>query len=197
MKIIWTSILAFASTNIDDIFLLILFFGDRTYKQLQIFLGQYLGVIILIAVSLIASISAAFIDQRYIGLLGLFPVYLGLQKFIQLLKNKSTEDASEAIPVKFKNYAILSVAAVTCANGGDNIGIYTPLLSSQPLQDKFMMISIFMVMIFIWCIIAKYLATHPLLAKTIEKYGAVFTPWILILLGFFILYESNSFSLVF
>ena len=80
METILTSIIAFASTNIDDLFILTLFFGDKRYKPLDIYLGQYLGIIVLIAISVSGSLIGNFIDSKYIGLLGLFPIYLACDK---------------------------------------------------------------------------------------------------------------------
>ena len=35
---------AFAATNLDDAFVLLLFFGDRRYRARHVFIGQALGV---------------------------------------------------------------------------------------------------------------------------------------------------------
>jgi cadmium resistance protein CadD (predicted permease) len=117
-------VVAFASKNIDDIFILTLFFGDKRYKPTDIFIGQYLGIILLILISVIGSFVGNFIDNRYIGLMGLFPIYLGVKQIIRLIKKKNKE-AELQIEKKVKT-GILTVATVTFANGGDNIGTYIP-----------------------------------------------------------------------
>ncbi|HEU5289635.1 MAG TPA: cadmium resistance transporter [Cyclobacteriaceae bacterium] len=55
MEFILTSILAFVSTNVDDLFILTLFFGNKKNKISDIFLGQFAGIIALIAVSMVGS----------------------------------------------------------------------------------------------------------------------------------------------
>ena len=79
MEILLASILAFMSTNIDDIFILILFYGNKEYKESEIITGQFLGIITLIVVSLIGSLIGLVLPQAYIGLLGLIPLYLGIK----------------------------------------------------------------------------------------------------------------------
>jgi cadmium resistance protein CadD (predicted permease) len=86
MEFIVTSLLAFVSTNIDDIFILTLFFGNKRFKTREIIIGQYLGIISLIAISFVASLAGLVIDKMYIGLLGLLPIYLGIKGFIELFR---------------------------------------------------------------------------------------------------------------
>ena len=70
MELIVASGIAFVSTNIDDLFLLTLFYANIKFKEWEIITGQYLGIIFLIVVSLIGSFAELFIDVVYIGLLG-------------------------------------------------------------------------------------------------------------------------------
>jgi cadmium resistance protein CadD (predicted permease) len=192
MELLLTSIIAFASTNIDDIFLLMLFFGNRKFKPSQIVTGQLLGISTLIAISVCASLVGLIINPAYIGLLGLFPIYLGIRALWEMRK----DDDGEEEDVKSMKSGMFAVAGVTIANGGDNIGIYTPLFTTLTWMEKSLMIGIFLVMTLLWCALAKYLTTHPLLANTIGKYGKKVTPFVLILLGLYILYEAKTFHLI-
>jgi cadmium resistance transport/sequestration family protein len=194
MHIILTSIIAFASTNIDDIFILILFFGNKNYTSFQIYVGQYIGVMVLVGISLIGTTAGYFIRREYIGLLGLFPIYLGIRQLIDLMKKRT--EAQNIKEPGADNAGFLAVAAVTVANGGDNIGVYIPLFNTMTDAELVILISIFLVMIFVWVSIAKYLTSHPLLAGAISKYGHIVTPIVLCLLGIFILKESGSFALL-
>ncbi len=196
MEIIVTSIIAFASTNIDDLFILALFFGDKGYKPSDIYLGQYLGIIVLIGISVTGSWVGNFIDVKYIGILGLFPIYLGVRQIINLIKGEKEEGKSVQQEKRSSTTGALSVATVTIANGGDNIGTYVPLLARLSTWDKSIMIVLFLGMVMIWLTTAKYLTTHPLLAKTIARYGHVITPVVLCALGLFILKENGSFTLI-
>jgi cadmium resistance protein CadD (predicted permease) len=85
---------------------------------------------------------------------------------------------------------------VTIANGSDNIGIYIPLFATLIMPQKAIMIFIFFVMVAVWCFIAKYLSKHPTIARTIDRYGHIITPIVLIALGIYILIESKTFQLL-
>jgi cadmium resistance protein CadD (predicted permease) len=161
MELFLTSVIAFTSTNIDDIFILTLFFGDKRYKTTDIYLGQYVGVILLIGVSVIGSFIGNFIDSKYIGLLGLFPIYLGLRQIWGFIKKENKEEEFAQKEKDLKT-GILTVATVTFANGGDNIGTYTPLFATLTTSDKLIMVTLFLVMVLIWPAIAQYLRRHPI-----------------------------------
>ena len=196
MELIITSIIAFASTNIDDIFILMLFFANKEYKSKQVVLGQYLGIIALITISLIGSLIGLLIDQKYIGLLGLLPVYFGIRSITRLTQHKEKNEQEKTRVGITKSNKTLSIAAITLANGGDNIGIYIPLFAVLLIQQKVIMIAIFLMMVAVWCFAARYLSRHPAVARTIDKYGHIITPIVLIFLGIYILYESGTFKLI-
>ena len=194
MELILTSIIAFATTNIDDLFILTLFFADRKYKPREIYKGQFLGIASLITVSLLISLLGLIIQPAYIGLLGLIPVYIGFRKLFNLF---SSPDKVEETAVKTSpgTSNVLSVAAVTFANGGDNIGIYVPLFATLSFIEKSVMTIIFLAMTALWCFAAQYFTKHPLLKKSVDRYGHIIAPMVLILLGFYILHDSGTINL--
>ena len=196
MEVIATGILAFVSSNIDDIFLLMLFFGDRNFKPREIILGQFLGIGALIGISLVFSLIGLVIGKAYIGLLGLLPIYLGIKGVVRLF-DKEPPDHEDHLTEKKKNCSNpWIVSGVTIANGGDNIGIYVPLFATLAWPQKITVVSIFFIMTAVWCVLARYLSRHPLMAKAIDKYGHVVTPFVLIALGIYILNESDVLSLI-
>ena len=194
MEIIVTSVIAFASTNIDDLFILPLFYGNRRFKETEVTVGQFLGISSLIAMSLIGSLLGILVDQAYIGLLGLIPILLGAKGIWALLKDSRRHDEKKDVVNGNGKGNLFLVAGTTIANGGDNIGIYVPLFATFTWVNKMTMVAIFLLMTFVWCLTAKYLVKHPYVAKTVEKYGHVITPFVLLLLGVYILYENGTFE---
>lgn len=184
-----TSLLAFVSTNIDDIFILMLFYGRRKQKPIDIVLGQYLGIGTLVLVSFVGAALGSLMDQKYIGLLGLFPIYLALKNVQQQGK------WNDEVPLR-TGAGIIAIAGVTIANGGDNIGVYVPLLTTMTVVAKVYMVVVFAMMTYVWCMAARYLARHPVVASYLDRFGNI-TPLVLFGLGIFILWESGSFLLFF
>jgi cadmium resistance transport/sequestration family protein len=201
-----SAIIFFASTNVDDIFLLMAWFsqsnGSLTKKQIVI--GQYLGFITLVLLSLIGAFGALVIPKEWIGLLGIFPIYLGVKALWEGYKEKNDAKENESgeqlieegskknLLQKFLHPNIYKVAAITFANGGDNIGIYIPYFSNQGIARLAIIIVIFLVLVAVWCFFGYKLVSHPLVAKTVERYGHLIVPFVLILLGAYILIESGT-----
>ena len=190
-----TAVFAFASTNIDDIFILTLFYASRKYTPASIIAGQFIGIAFLVFASLLASFVGNFVDARFVGLLGLFPIYLSIKQVIALLNKNDTH--KETVVITESNApALFTIAGVTVANGGDNIGVYVPLLSTLAVQEKIQLFIVFGILVFIWCYMARYLSNHPLLSKSLNKYAHIAMPMVLFILGIFILYESEAYTLV-
>ena len=189
--LIGIGISSFIATNIDDIFVLMLFFSTSKFPKSQIVICQYLGIGLLVLIGTLGSLIALVVPHFIIGLLGLVPISIGIIKLVQLRKNNNFE-SEETIPVsRWTHLPMLTVAAVTFSNGGDNIGIYTPLFAKYSSAGEVIFISIiFMIMTGFWCVIAYYLVRHPLVASRIRKTGHITFPCVLIGLGIYILISS-------
>jgi cadmium resistance protein CadD (predicted permease) len=175
---------AFVSTNIDDLFLLVGFFSDRSFARSHIFAGQILGMAIVVAISLAAASVALVISPQRVGLLGLAPIVIGVAKLLRLGKTEKEEQPTAV--------GVLQVATVTLVNGGDNIAAYTPIFATQGSREMSATLVIFAVLTLVWCFAALGLVRHTALGKPLRRYGHVLLPFILIGLGGLILYRSGS-----
>ena len=92
-------------------------------------------------------------------------------------------------------YGTWGVAAVTFANGGDNIGIYVPLFAGAGLARAGVIVAVFFVLVAAWCYAGYRLGSHPTVVEKIDRYGHVVVPFVLVGLGVYILVESGSLSL--
>jgi cadmium resistance protein CadD (predicted permease) len=183
---------AFVATNIDDLFILMLFFSSPNFQKGQVVIGQYLGIGMLVIISTVGSLLALVVPQYLIGLLGLVPISIGIIRLIQLRKSgyPTPQQKTERIS-RWRQLSMLTVAAVTFSNGADNIGIYTPLFAKYNSASEVIFIClIFMIMTAIWCFVAYYLVNHPLIANRIRRTGHIIFPFVLIGLGVFILTSS-------
>ena len=199
METIIASVLAFATTNIDDIFILTLFFSNAKFKTKNVVIGQYLGIGALITISFVGSFIGLVIDSKYIGLLGLIPFYIGIKSAINLIRQTAQNvehNVVTEIHSSKNGVQVFSVASVTIANGGDNISIYIPLFAALTMSDKFSMTFVFLIMTALWCFFAQYLSKRPRIQITLEKYAHIITPCVFIFLGIYLMYESKTFDLL-
>jgi cadmium resistance protein CadD (predicted permease) len=190
-------IAGFAATNIDDIFLLIMFFSNSsmTFPARQVVVGQYIGIGLLVAISLLGFFFSMAVPTYIIGLLGIVPIVIGIRKILALFTKKIESNLNQVAKDRKKsNLAFAAVASVTFSNGGDNIGVYTPLFAKyNTVGEIAVLAAIFMAMTGLWCIAAHYLVNNPLVASKIRYVGHIVLPFILIGLGPYILGESFAF----
>uniref|UniRef100_A0A832H527 Transporter n=1 Tax=Oscillatoriales cyanobacterium SpSt-402 TaxID=2282168 RepID=A0A832H527_9CYAN len=194
-----TGMTAFIATNVDDIVILTLFFArvGETLRRRHIVLGQYLGFLGLILVSLPGFFGGLVLPKAWLGWLGLLPIAIGL---LQLLRPETDEKSLQTVSLQQPRSRFASlfspqtyqVAAVTIANGGDNIGIYVPLFANSSLAELMIILSVFLTLIGVWCLLGYQLARHPLLSQTLTRYGHRIVPFVLIALGIFIIVESKG-----
>ena len=106
------AVLAFLATNLDDLLVLTLLYSrsDSRQTDLKIFLGQFLGIGILVLLSFLAAKGLLFLPDRYIRFLGVIPVLLGLRYAVQTFGQKS----EAAAPVRI---GLPSVVFLTISNG--------------------------------------------------------------------------------
>jgi cadmium resistance protein CadD (predicted permease) len=194
LGLIAIGIAAFAATNIDDIFVLMMFFSSLTIPVRHVILGQYIGIGLLIAIGAIGSLLTLVVPTYIIGLMGILPIAIGVKNLIEIRKKNNSPSRQIAQDEKNRSYSFLSVAAVTFSNGGDNIGVYVPLFSKYNTMSQITTFTtVFIAMTAVWCIAAYYFVSHPLVASRIRHIGNIILPFVLIGLGIYILIESFLF----
>jgi cadmium resistance protein CadD (predicted permease) len=175
----------FVSTNIDDLVVLIGFFADRRLRTRDIVAGQYAGLAVLFVVSAAASLLSLVLPKAYLGLLGVFPIVIGVRKWIQL-----QHDGPE--PESSNHGSVAGVALVTIANGGDNLGIYIPAFAVRSGGEVAVIAAVFAAMTALWCALAHWMVNHRRLGMYFRRYGHILAPLVLIGLGVSIIYNAGS-----
>ena len=193
-----TSIILYSGTAVDLLIILMLFFAKRKSRKdiINIYLGQFLGSVSLILLSLLFAFVLHYIPSKEIlGLLGLIPIFLGL-KVLFLGDSDGEAIAKEGLRKDNKNL-ILLVAMITFAScGADNIGIFVPYFITLNLADLIAALLTFLVMIYLLVFSAQKLAQVPSVGETLEKYSRWFIAVVYLGLGIYILIENNSFDML-
>ena len=201
-----TGIITFAATKVDDLFILVFFFSqtDAAFRRRHIVAGQYLGFAALVAISLLGFWGSFIVPVAWIGLLGFLPIGIGIHKFLRRNENVKVAQA-DRLDEKSEKLSLfsglfsrqtLTVANVTFANGGDNIGIYTPLFANSNFFRLGIFLFIFFLLVSVWCYAGFILSRYLLVAKVFSRYGRLIVPFVLAGLGFYILMESGAAALM-
>ena len=185
----------FAVTNIDDMLVLAVFFGQAAGHKAaawRIVAGQYAGFVAILAASVLGALGAGLLPEAAIPYLGLLPLLLGIRAGWKVWGERHAVDSDDAAetgnPV---GPGILQVAAVTFANGGDNIGVYVPVFAVAGAAGMTAYVIVFLIGVALWCMAGRFLATRPLVAKALSRWGHLILPVVLIAIGLVILIEGE------
>jgi cadmium resistance protein CadD (predicted permease) len=196
IQLLGLAVVVFASTNVDDIFVLLGFFADPLYRARSVAIGQCLGIGALVAISIGASLISLVLAPDKVGLLGALPIMLGLVKLAAVFRIGDGEEIPRNEARGGSIGQITSVAGVTMANGGDNIGVYAPLFATQTAPQIGVTALVFAILTIVWIVIAHGLVNHRALGAPIRRYGHIVVPFVLIGLGVYILAAAGSFRLL-
>jgi|TARA_R100000365_G_C2730090_1_gene60519 cadmium resistance protein CadD (predicted permease) len=185
----------FLVTNIDDIIVLSLFFARGAGQRgttTRIVVGQYLGFGGILLASVAVTFGAGlFLPDDAIPYFGLIPLLLGIYAAWQVWRNGDDDDDKFAD----KPISALAVAAVTFANGGDNIGVYVPVFLAVGTGALVAYCVVFLALVAVLVLAAKFVATRKPIAEVLERWEHILFPLVLIVLGLVILIEGGAFGL--
>ncbi|MDY4762437.1 CadD family cadmium resistance transporter [Streptococcus thoraltensis] len=191
---LFSALAVFISTSIDYVVLLLIVFASLGRKQfLKVLIGQYIGISLLVIVSLVIAYLFHFIPEDWmIGLLGLIPIALGI-RFAMIDKDENDDETEEVMAQLHRGkYLAVTVTSLTLAAGGDNLGVYIPYFSGMSSQEVSLVILVFIVAIFILNWLTYQVAATSLMSRIVENLEKWFLPLVFIGLGIYILIENGT-----
>ncbi|MDI5975705.1 cadmium resistance transporter [Amycolatopsis magusensis] len=180
----------FAVTNIDDLLILALFFGQATSRAgvVRVVAGQYLGFIAILTASVAGALGAGLLPRSVIPYLGLLPLLLGVRAGWKAWRERHDDEQPDCAG----GLGVGQVAAVTLANGGDNVGVYVPVFTVSGTADMAVFVAVFLVGVAVWCAAGRFFATRSLIAEALSRWGHALLPVVLIGIGVLILLEHSA-----
>lgn len=184
---IFTSIIAYISTNIDDIFVLMILLAQAaTGVKGKLIAGHFLGVCLITVVSMLGAFGLQSLPLKYVGILGLVPIGLGIKAWLDHKKGSDGDGAPEV-----QGVSLLSMAMITVGNGADNVGVYIPLFTGFSGSERIGSVIVFAAMTALWIFLANSLAQFPRVKSAVGKYKNIIIPAVFILLGVYIIMDSG------
>ena len=172
------SIATFAATNVDDAFLLTLFFARRLPTR-RVVAGQYVGFSAIIGISLIGVWCALAIPHRWIHFLGVLPLALGIRRLLQARPTDMSQPCATT-----ENVA--SIALLTLSNGADNISVYMPFFV-MGRANLWLILMVYSMLVAVWCFVGRWLGNHSVVLRSVARWGDWIVPTVFIGLGIYVL----------
>ena len=186
-----TAAAMFAATNLDDAVVLTMFNAasrsSGAPKQWQIWVGQYIGIALMVVVALIGAFGLGFVSLHWVGLLGLIPLARGLFGVWVAVRARRAGEVKPPSPAA----SLLGVISVTFADGGDNITVYTAAFRIQGSAETALTIAVFAAGVAVWCLAAFLLVSRRRLVDALQRHSTWIVPAVYIALGLFVIVRSG------
>lgn len=198
LSTVLTSIVTFTVTNLDDLIILSLLFSQtsKNFRYQHIIVGHYLGFTGIVGFSLIGFLGSLAFSHEVIRLLGFLPIIIGIRYLVKAISDENL-GMSEELSVSSNGANSLfikqaaGVAAITFANGGDNIGIYIPLFANVNQFQLGIVLLVFFILTGVWCFLGIAVVSQEMFSRSLKKYGKWVIPFVLITLGVHIILTSS------
>ncbi|MBC2999141.1 CadD family cadmium resistance transporter [Staphylococcus epidermidis] len=195
IQTIVTAAILYIVTALDLLVILLMFFARaKTRKEYRdIYIGQYVGSVTLIVISLFFAFVLNYVPEKWIlGLLGLIPIYLGIKVAIYG-DSDGEERARKELNEKGLSKLVGTIAIITIAScGADNIGVFVPYFVTLSVTNLLITLFVFLILIFFLVFTAQKLANIPGVGEIVEKFGRWIMAVIYIALGLFIIIENDT-----
>jgi cadmium resistance protein CadD (predicted permease) len=138
-----------------------------------------LGFTAIIVVSLIAALAALAIPHRWIRLLGILPLALGIKDLFRVHQMKTQHPSANSL-------GVLSIAFVTISNGADNIGVYVPFFFFAR-RYLWLILTTYATLIGLWCLFGRWMGNRSIILRLVDRWAEKAVPVVFIFLGIILL----------
>ena len=183
-----TAVVLFSGTNVDDLLLISLFSaharsGNGRLRSWHIWAGQYLGFGALILASALIGRGLALAPERWLWVLALIPLGIGVVTLAKALVARSREEESHPPPPR----SAWGVALITIIDGADDLAAYTPFFATAGASRIWVTCVMFVVCVAAWCVVGGRLTSHPRITAAIDRHDWWILPAAFIFIGIYVL----------
>ncbi len=180
---------SFAATNVDNLVVTTAQYAAAPAERVRrITTGQLVGYAVVVAISAAGAATLFEIPTRWIGLLGLVPLALGLRGLVALARRRDTP-AGARWPLAA---GVTTAALVTIGLGADNLAVYIPLFKEHSVGAGAVVVAYFTVFDVALCVGAWRAGRHPRAVALIERVGHWLSPLVYCVIGVVVLVAAGT-----
>ena len=185
----------FIATNLDNLLLLVVIQAS-THRRVPVLAGYIASSVIVLLVALIGFLMGSLLDPALLGYAGVIPLGLGLYTLWNRCEvAKSVVMATQAPTTQATGPLFFSSLVLMLSNSTDSLAIFLPLLAETRGQFLALACATWLAMVLLWTSMAYKIGENQVLARFIEQRGARWVPWIMIVVGGYILFDTATDSL--
>jgi cadmium resistance protein CadD (predicted permease) len=188
---------AFIATNIDNHLVLVVLLGANARRRSAVLLGFLCSAITVICVSALGVVVEGAIGPGLIGYLGIVPLLLGLHMLYQSWGGGHAADEEfESLAHTGEPKIWLSTFILMFSNSGDSVAVFLPLLAESGRSALLLIVCSYLAMAVLWSGLSYLISGHQGLARRLEHRAEKIVPWIMIVVGIYILMDTATDTLL-
>ena len=178
---------AYVATNLDNFILLVSLLARYRNHTPHVVVGYFACMLILGFVGYSIGVAANIVPVEYLGLLGFVPISIGAYELMQMRGGKATVALAEEKAVDGVKKVFLAALISQLSNGADTVVVFGVLFTDSNAPADILIILTLVAMAVIFVLVGIYAVRHPALSKWIERYAYRAMPFVLIIVGIYIL----------
>ena len=190
MVIIGVTAGAFIGTNLDNLLLLVAMYSRYEHQAAMVTAGYFTGMILVAIATVAIGEVGGFIPLAYLGYLGVIPMLMGVLALLKLFRSTRSEDAVNIATGSSRLSVFFALMTIQLSNSTDSIITFSTLFADSSDLADYVVAPTFLVMVGVFSTVAYYSVRHPTLSQYLGRYGPYVTPFILILVGYYILSDT-------
>ena len=183
---------AFIGTNMDNFLLLVTMYSRYFRHPWAVTAGYVAGMILIAIITIAIGELGDLIPIAYLGLLGVIPMMMGVFALWKLFRGPQPDEVNSTFAGNSGLAIFTALIAIQLSNGTDTIITFSALYADSSDPSDFIVAPTFFTMVGIFSWVAYYSVRHPGLGQLLARYGKYVTPFILILVGFYIFTDTAS-----
>jgi cadmium resistance protein CadD (predicted permease) len=178
---------AFASTNLDNLLLLVSWQMGGSSGSGRLFAGYGLGMIGVLTLAVLLGLVGYLFPLEYLALLGVVPIALGVKVLFDEWRSRGGEAVAAA-----SGATMIAVAATQLSNGVDTILVFAPLLADSQVVFDVEIAVLFLLMIPVWFGLSRMIGRQAGRLQAIQRWGRWLAPLVMIGVGIYILTDTAT-----
>jgi len=183
---------AYVATNVDNFIVLVSLLARYRNRTSKVVAAYFACMLILGFVGYWVGKAAGNVPVEYLGLLGFVPISIGAVELIQLRRDRTREAAAKEEPVDGAQKVFATALFSQLGNGADTIIVFGVLFADSLPSADFLIILTLAAMAVTFVLAAGYAMRRPVLKKWIDRHAHRVMPFILIIVGTYVL--ANTFT---
>ncbi len=182
---------AFCGTNVDNLLMAAAqVAAAKPHRVRRILIGQALSAVVVIGVSATTAAVLSAFSARWIGLLGLVPLALGIVGLFAL-RDPAVRSGDRDRPQAGGFFLALLIGL---GASGDNLAVYIPLFRSGTTSDGVVTGAVLVALEAVLVLVALGAGRHPTTRRVLERVGAYAAPLLYVVIGVVIILRAGTLS---